>query len=190
MDKLVILGARYVSGAENLVRGTLNVFILRGVRGSGVRALLWVELGPWTWPRFRSRSGPDPFSDQCSYMYSERLLWVAVFEFRISSLGDIVLGTLWYFSWITATSSTQKSSFLVYVLGGLQLFPSIKKSHTNRPPKVESDPMPLELKTAVRKNAKVVLTIHIVAWLVIYNTIGWRHEWLWRVTLAAPQVDM
>ena len=43
---------------------------------------------------FRHISGPDPFSDQCSDMYSERLLWVAVFEFRISFFGDIVLGIL------------------------------------------------------------------------------------------------
>ena len=178
MDLLLILKARCVSGPENLVRGTLNVFILRGVRGSGVRAFLRMELGPWTWPHFRSRSGLDPFSDQCSDMYSERLLWVAVFEFRISSLGDIVLGTLWYFSWITATSSTQKSSFLVYVLGGLQNFPSIKKNHTTRPAKLESRMMPLELNTAVRKNVNVVMTIHNVAWLMIYNTIAWQHEWL------------
>ena len=178
MDHFAILWARYVSGAENLVRGTLNVLVLRGVRGSGVRALLWVELGPWTWPHFRSRSGLDPFSDQCSDMYSERLLWVAVFEFRISSLGDIVLGTLWYFSWITATSSTQKSSFLVYVLGGLQNFPSIKKNHTTRPAKLESRMMPLELNTAVQKTVNVIMTAaHIVTWWVILksSSLGRTH---------------
>jgi len=39
--------------------------------------------------------GPGPvFSDQCSDMYSERVLWVAAFEFRISFLWDIVLDTL------------------------------------------------------------------------------------------------
>ena len=94
MAKLAILRAQHESRAEILVRDTLNDGVLCGIRGSSVGPFLQLELGHPKTFIFRLRSGPDSFSNQCSYMYSERLLWVAVFEFRISFWGDIVLGLL------------------------------------------------------------------------------------------------
>ena len=91
---LGILCAPYVSGAENLSRGTLKGVVSRGVRGFGVGDLSRVELGPSKKLIFRPGSGSAQCPNQCSDMYSERVLWVAAFEFRISFLWDIVLDTL------------------------------------------------------------------------------------------------